>query len=343
MFWNSDNHIAADRIGWWADVLCQAFTPLEPRRTSVHLRSSRSPDGMSGWVRARQFGQTSASTVASCSQLLTHGRNEVRRSDDEFVFVNLQLAGQCRAEQDGRQSVVRPGEFALFDTTRPYSLDYFEEIESGQPWKVLCFRTLRSQVEDLISPSKNADSVFARAIPNTVGAGHVLAVMMDALWSAHGSNDEPARTTLECAYTQVLRTMLTQQVSDQPSAMPEVNAARRAAALRFAQSRLRHGAITAEGAARSVAVSTRTLHKLFADEGTTFGASVRHLRVQAAARDLCDARWTRSVTQIAADWGYADSAHMAKAFRLEFGQSPSDYRQCALSRESEGLTVESGS
>ena len=45
----------------------------------------------------------------------------------EVYFLNFQLEGQCRMSQGGRSTIIKPGEFALVDSTLPYSNDYFTE------------------------------------------------------------------------------------------------------------------------------------------------------------------------------------------------------------------------
>ncbi|WP_211223881.1 AraC-like ligand-binding domain-containing protein [Pseudonocardia asaccharolytica] len=110
MYWTTADHPIKDQLGYWADVVCEAFTPLAPARTRRHLARSRHTDGMRGWVRSAPLSSTSCAEIASCTQLLTHGNTEVHRSPADMVFVNLQLTGTCRGEQDGRQCVVAPGD-----------------------------------------------------------------------------------------------------------------------------------------------------------------------------------------------------------------------------------------
>ncbi len=46
------------------------------------------------------------------------------RSDQDFVLVALGNRGDGGVVQDGRETVIHPGEFALYDTTRPYELKF---------------------------------------------------------------------------------------------------------------------------------------------------------------------------------------------------------------------------
>lgn len=62
----------------------------------------------------------------------------------------------------------------------------------------------------------------------------------------------------------------------------------------------------------------------------TVGEYLRELRVAFACRQL--AASTRSISDIAAEAGFFDHSHFAKAFRQSIGVSPSAYRRLARSR-----------
>jgi AraC-like DNA-binding protein len=55
---------------------------------------------------------------------------------------------------------------------------------------------------------------------------------------------------------------------------------------------------------------------------------VRQQRLQRCADDLRNSALTIvNLTDIAHQWGFSDSAHFSRAFKGEFGQTPSHYRQ----------------
>jgi AraC-like DNA-binding protein len=74
-------------------------------------------------------------------------------------------------------------------------------------------------------------------------------------------------------------------------------------------------------------ISTRHLHDLFRELGTTVAASIRERRLERCRRDLRDPVLSdRPVTAIAARWGFLDSAHFSRIFRAAYGESPTGYR-----------------
>lgn len=74
-------------------------------------------------------------------------------------------------------------------------------------------------------------------------------------------------------------------------------------------------------------ISPRYLHRLFEDEGTTFGAYVLGLRLARAEQMLTDPRWSdRSISTIGYDAGFGDLSYFYRSFRRRFGATPSDLR-----------------
>ncbi|MCC6559404.1 MAG: AraC family transcriptional regulator [Polyangiaceae bacterium] len=77
-------------------------------------------------------------------------------------------------------------------------------------------------------------------------------------------------------------------------------------------------------AARALSVSTRTLKRRLAEQGTTFSALLDEQRRQEALLLLDDARL--SIDEIAARVGYSDTANFTRAFRRWTGVTPAAHR-----------------
>lgn len=330
-FWSTKELGTADQVSYWADVLCQAFTPLTPSRSRDHLGRSRVSAGLPGWVRSAPMGTTNAAEIASCTQLVEHGELEVSRTTEDVVFVNLQIEGQCFTEQDGRRCVVSRGEFAIVDSTRPYSLEFVEPEHSpddvARLWRVLSFRLPRESVADLMSDPSRAAT--ATTFDGDRGSAQIARSLMVSTWQSAGAVGNPVeRQMLGTAHADVIRAVLAgAQNPPGPPSAPLSDDARRAAAVRYMDTHLPVGPVSVTGAARAIGVSVRTLHALFERSGTTFGAVARQRRLQACARDLLTGDDSRPIATLAARWGYSDSAHMARAFRAEFGCTPTEYRR----------------
>ncbi|KAA5803857.1 AraC family transcriptional regulator [Alkalicaulis satelles] len=95
--------------------------------------------------------------------------------------------------------------------------------------------------------------------------------------------------------------------------------------------------VRADGAALAARfnITRRKLQRLFQSEDTTLTAWVTEQRLIRCARDLRDPRYgSRSVTDIASSWGFADMGHVSRAFRKRFGVSPTVWRRQAAQETS---------
>jgi AraC-like DNA-binding protein len=78
-------------------------------------------------------------------------------------------------------------------------------------------------------------------------------------------------------------------------------------------------------------ISVRLLHQLFSGHERTYGAEVRHRRIEQAYRDLYDpALAGLRVVDIAIDAGFVDVTHFHRAFRQRYGRTPAQVRQAVI-------------
>ena len=321
--WSTGGLTPADQMSYWADVLCQAFTPLAPWRTRDHLERSSARSGLPGWVRSAPIGGSNAAEISSCTQRIDHGKREVARAADDVVFVNLQLDGHCVTTQDGRQCTVSRGEFTVVDSTRPYRLEFVEAANDQKLWRVLSFRLPRAVLADVVRPEA---ATTARRFDNSSGSARLLSTLMVQTWRTDSPLHAFERQMIGAAHVDLVRAVLGGTAERGAEPTQHTEEALRVAATRYIDTNLPVGRVLAAEAAAHVGVSVRTLHALFERAGTTFGTVVRESRLEACRRELADARESRSIGTIAASWGYSDSAHLAKAFRTRFGCSPVEYR-----------------
>jgi AraC-like DNA-binding protein len=321
--WTTAGLAPDEQVSYWADVVCAAFTPLVPRRDGSHRTQSAAPDGVPGWVSASPLGSANTAEISSCTQLLTHGKTEVMRSQDEVLFVNLQLTGSCRAEQDGNRCIVQPGSFAVFDTTRPFSQEY-RESDAGEPWRVLSFRIPREQWFD----ATKAPARVATPIDGAHGDGAAVANLMATLWAERRALSSQSATVMGRAFTDILASAVTAPSS--PGVEPTLGQDRTEAVVvltrRYIRAALPLGRVTATEAARRTSISVRSLHRAFQAHGLSFSECVREERFLGARRDLEVVEPHVCIADVAARWGYCDSSHLTRTFKQRLSCTPSDYR-----------------
>lgn len=85
--------------------------------------------------------------------------------------------------------------------------------------------------------------------------------------------------------------------------------------------------LTPDRIADALGMARSSLYRLLQEEGLQINAHVAEYRLTMIARTLRDPAWAgRAIGEIAALWGHIDQAYFARAFKKQFGMTPSDYR-----------------
>src|ERR1700753_3428809 len=93
-----------------------------------------------GSVGAARLGPLGIAAIASEAQTVERTAADVRRRPGDVFFLNMPLRGHSTVAQDGRVAELGPGDFAVVDGARPFSLDFgadFEQISLILPHELL--------------------------------------------------------------------------------------------------------------------------------------------------------------------------------------------------------------
>lgn len=96
------------RLALWQDIVCDVFVGLDCK--------SDLGSAFRGSVTQASLGRAVCSEVCSDRQHVFRTPSRIARSDQDFVLIALGNRGSGGVAQDGRETVIHPGEFALYDT-----------------------------------------------------------------------------------------------------------------------------------------------------------------------------------------------------------------------------------
>ncbi|MEU3472291.1 helix-turn-helix domain-containing protein [Rhodococcus sp. NPDC006774] len=314
--WTTEDLPVTDQFGYWRDAICDAFTPLFPRRPAADPTASSTPGAMSGWVRAAPVGSIRLAEIASEPQLHIHGRSEVARTTEDVTFVNLVLEGTCVGSQAGRTCVVNAGDFALFDATRPFGLDYRSR------WRVLSMKVPNGMLTPLITDSNGRTAV---SFSPANASAHVAGAAMTAVWQRA---DRMGRADVLATNSALLTLIASAAGSSREDGAVDgrsIRAETRAAINTYVAEQIRFGSVPAEHTARRFSISVRKLHQLYEETDLSYARTVMKSRVEACAADLDSSTRPTSMSTLAARWGFADLSHLNRVFRTHKGCLPSEY------------------
>lgn len=315
----TDHVPAADLVDFLREVMTTAWVPMEclPRQRT----------GCVAEFRASGLGPMQVVVLDVPPATVRRTPELISQADPDLLKMVLVRGGDtCVVSQDGRQARLSAGEFALYDTRRPYEVVC--GAGQGQPIQMMTFMFPPS----LLPLSRNRIRQLA-AVPFPAGAGLGDVTSQFLLQLArnvdHYSPAEAAR--LSAAALEVLATRLAHELGTSQWETPE---ARRHAQLTtvqaFIQRHLGDAGLSPAMIAAAHHMSLRSLQQLFHDEGLTVAGWIRKRRLEGCRHDLSDpALASRPVAAIAARWGFSSPGDFSRAFRSVHGLPPAEYRMLA--------------
>ncbi len=270
------------------------------------------------WARCSRIdvGEVSVFRIEHAPSVVARTPKLVRRGPSDLIKVSLQLEGEELIEQDGRIALLHPGDLAIYDTSRPYTLRF------DGPTSLLVFTFPRGYLDiprdELAAVTATAftlESPLGRVVnPFLVGLAHSLSELPGA------NGQRFARTGLDLLMT-LVSTQLEQGVQRDPRRQLLHGV------LATIDRMLDDPALSPAAIAAAHFISTRHLHAVFAEHSITVAGWIRERRLEHIRRDLADAQLAEvPIARIAARWGLVNPAHFSRLFRTTFGQSPTEYR-----------------
>lgn len=280
------------------------------------------PKAFAGSISHRAVGELGLFGVA-CLRHTVHRRpDDLTRAADASFLLTLQLAGTKQLTQDGRATTLRAGEFALYDSEQPLTLDVGDDYRSVN----VRFRKAAVGAHDaaafthLVARKFSAEEGIAPVVWSTI-------LSLGSLTPAQ----QPAGILLAGNVLDMTATMLRAHTGPAAPAEPDVRNRRRQDVLAYIDRRLSDPDLRVETIAAACFVSVRHLHALFRGSGHTVAGWIRHRRVEACKRDLADpAARTVPVAAIGARWGLTDPSHFGQVFKAGAGVTPAEFRRRAL-------------
>jgi AraC-like DNA-binding protein len=302
--------VLTESIQDWSRLTSQSFVPLRC--------STRAGRTFQAGLVARTAGNLSITHLQAGPHVVEHAALTAGTAAEGKFKVGLQLEGQGVIEQGDQSAVLEPGDMALYDTSLPYRLEFPEDCR-------LLVLMFDHSVLDL--PPNAAAHLRAQR----VGPENPVHAMVTSFLVSVAEN--------MTALTGMTGQRLGNSALDLLTASFNHELDGQVASSRYEQDRMRanvHDFIEAHLAdpkldptmiARAHFMSTRRLHQIFHDEGTTVSTWIRTRRLERCRRALEDpANAQVPVARIAERWGFTDSAHFSRVFKAAYGMPPSRVR-----------------
>ncbi len=289
-----------ERFDYWQDVVCSHFVPTANRQLS--------DDRFDGSLTAAAKGGVSFSHIRSAPVEYVRAR---QHDDVDQFFISLTLCNEAWVEQAGTLSRQRPGDIILYDSARPFTCSFptgDDQIVLGVP-RALLQRHL-----------PDAERFLNRTLESTSPLGGFARTMLMEAWQARAVSDAISER-LNGAFLDVLSSAFEAAFGGKAPASEQRREQQLERVKRYLLANLERSDLSIEQIAAATHLSSRSLSRLFAGEGSSVMRWLWQQRLAACHEALLAGRF-QQVSVAALSYGFTNLSHFSKAFKQAYGLSP---------------------
>jgi AraC-like DNA-binding protein len=300
----------AESFDHWRHLVAESFVPL--------LAETDDAGTFRGRMRSRVLDRLCIVEVSATQHEVHRTPALLAQSDQRYFKLNLQLEGTGLLIQDNREAVLQPGDLAIYDTNRPYTLTFEEQARM----MVVMFPH-----DSLSLPPDYVGQLSAVRLPAGSGLTGIVGPFIAQLAANLEALSGPSGSRLATNALDLVSTMLHSELAVAPDRM-KPQAVLATSVREYIEANLTDPDLSPASIAAAHYISTRHLHNVFHESGSTVASWIRSKRLEHIRRDLRDPLHAgTSVGAVAARWGFLDAAHFSRTFREAFGESPTDWRR----------------
>jgi len=302
--WSTNSVAPREGLPFWREAVCQAV---------LNVMAVAPAERFAARISGQGFGALRFAAFSATPHDIVRTKRHADEAGEDAYLISLQCRGASRMTQGDEAFQLDPGEIAIMDGTRPFTVAFPNRVsrvlavvprpmlDSRAPW-MRC------------SPLRK---LTARSAYFDLARRHLL-----QLAEAHTLTEGEA--TLLTDNLCNLLALATARVPEQPRPSPDLQLQ---AIVAYCRSRLADPGLSPQSVADHFGISVRTLHSRFEGMQVSFGRWLLENRLDACQRALVDPVQDRiQISQIAYRWGFNDLSHFTKAFRARFGVAPREMR-----------------
>jgi AraC-like DNA-binding protein len=267
----------------------------------------------------RRFGNLHVSTIQAGAHTVVRSPAMITSDGADDYLVCVVTDGQVEVRQSGRITRLERGAFALLDLSVPfvfYAPTAFRQTVVRAPRELLTSRL----------PSRIVEYGTAQSISGESGTGRLVGHLLCDVAATDTPVSEGCAVALSSSAVDMLATALMEGCV--PTRTAELDHLQDFARVQRAiEAHLHDPDLTLSNVAATVAMSLRSVQKVFAEAGTTPRAWLYRARLERARKLLLTTGLT--VAEVSEAAGFRDVSHFSRTFRAAFGASPGQYRKVA--------------
>lgn len=299
----TDGIAPPERLRYWNDLVDRIYGG-----TYVNTPN----DDFAGEMWAWRVGELDMIRPRSTASFV--GR-EPRYTAEEQLILHLQCRGVSQHRQGGGLSLLEPGDFVLGSPHAPYSIDLSAH-------ELLVIEFPRAPLAERVP---GLDEAMSRRMCGRSPGGRVFHDFLLSLW--HQGEQSASDPDWENAISTVFYDLAALAMRGASHPVEQTgDGALQKKLLGLIETQLCDPELRTIALAQACNTSVRTIQNLFAAMGTTPTGYILQRRLRRAA-DRLNGAPEASITDIAFELGFNDSAYFARCFRQQFGVAPRDWRK----------------
>jgi len=298
------------RLQYWNDIAEAATTPLVIDPVDARNFSTR--------VDLADLGRFRMSEIRSSAVSVRHSKHDAAAARELLFLIGLPLDGACRFRQLGTETLLRTGDFALFDSTFAF------DILTDAPHRLLMLEIPHQLLKRSVPCP---EGVLGRRMRGNADVGGLVSQFIRRFWSAYRHRlDSAPLPRLTAAILDLVGSAYS--LPGERRAVPTTRAMWRVRIREHIEAHLDDADLAPPRVAAALRISTRYLHELFDQGDDTVARHIQTRRLERCADALADpAQRSRSVIEIALSHGFNNHSHFSRVFRARYKATPCDYRR----------------
>jgi len=292
------------RLDGWNDIVGSAFAGCVVDAEDAHF------EGRLGTCKIDDLGFVKIK--AQASKVRRWVRN-APSSRSGTALLHLQTAGTGINRQGRCEALINAGDGAICDPDQKYGIDFVT------PYEMFVLEVPAQKIY-LRQPGFDLERAAGQALDRN--RSQLLLAFIQAAWEqldCLGQDAEWRECVSRVAMDLALRAI------GQSVEMEGAGADMRRAVIEYIRANMNDPGLRTGAIAKALAVSPRSVQTVFERMSTTASAFILENRLALAAERLRRERGKTSITQIAYDCGFSDSAYFSRCFHKIYGVSPRAY------------------
>lgn len=303
---STDQAPARESRGYWGELVSRSFGRLES--------DTYGDDTFRGRITHFSLGEVQVGSLEASRHRVVRTPASRGVSDPGHLKLVVQRRGRCLFEQEGRRAWLRPGDWSLYDTARPYIVTAPEGVD---------LHVLMLPRDAVLKGRQDLQELLVRRLRGSTGLGRVARDAIDGSLEA-ARTGLPQDAAAGARIAELVHLALVEQAGARIE--PLRRSVLRERIKVFIDERLSDSALDLETIAAALGCSLRSVHNAFELENCSVRQYIWERRLAAVRAELEHGAGCRSITEAAFAWGFTSAAHFSRAFRALYGVSASEWR-----------------